>query len=982
MAEETPKVQDRLAEFFTDTGTFHSVIQKELQKRSLRNQRYEPEPGRPVANLSRESYDDGLNTIYGSGKERQTWSMLIPIDDVSLTIYGTSLGFKTPDGEGKVGFGFPNPSSQYGYLANRYQVDTMSPSENLERDPVYSGLDDNLKRKVGDVIFGEYPVNSYRPLPGLTSLSIDASQLLVNTATANLKVFSMTQVDMMSNNLLTLGKRFVMVFGYSTITQDFLKQSIFKDDKFTATPDHAYTIPIMSGGNMCYFESLLSSYDINFSADDSSFDISLSFTGQSSVALGDSDEKEKIITLDAVQKEAEVTTGEVEVVDKAAEQIIQDKSTYQKFINALERGATSEVVKELGIENIVIPDNKMLFEIGSGRETDMTSLDEDALAQTGFQENEAVTVKGSEVKKKQRHIDTHLNINRETDYPTELNYDLDGYQFPLDGKKLAVSVALASKDEEEKKTTKESNPFDTGITYIPWGLCEWILNNGIFDKEGQLEILPQKFGQYTPEESLVARDLPAVPPTEGDETTDPPIPPNPGREAVEGRYEVKKIASHINILQSCNIPKKRIKSGVDGERGTWFPRSHRQYSGMNPDQQVFDWEDDLKEDGTRLIRSTIISNHRNLFSTNPEICLLPGQIPVPEPGLSEKTIEGLTLDSTDWPPFAADEEKTLGYLRNVLINAEYFFEVVYESDLESVEILNKIWSDVNSSCGDFWEDIDANMSESPGANSRIISIKEKLPKKGQQPTKREMITALGDYYVYEEDGIEYKYFEQAFPIVNFGRDSIVREMSMKINVSSNLGASSYYEALATKDTKAENPLSSLEKIDKEIQSLKSQKEISQSEEDKITLLEKKRELKITELRNKAAKFIDYEKLLLDSAGRTLAKMKPTGNDYSFVPNIIREAEGKLMKLLTVGDFALEQEVFINTQRIPLPFEVTIKLDGISGINMNENVVFTYMPADYNAFRGIFKTKSVKHDVSDDGWVTELVLEYTHGQDEV
>ena len=160
MAEETPKVQDRLAEFFTDTGTFHSVIQKELQKRSLRNQRYEPEPGRPVANLSRESYDDGLNTIYGSGKERQTWSMLIPIDDVSLTIYGTSLGFKTPDGEGKVGFGFPNPSSQYGYLANRYQVDTMSPSENLERDPVYSGLDDNLKRKVGDVIFGEYPVNS------------------------------------------------------------------------------------------------------------------------------------------------------------------------------------------------------------------------------------------------------------------------------------------------------------------------------------------------------------------------------------------------------------------------------------------------------------------------------------------------------------------------------------------------------------------------------------------------------------------------------------------------------------------------------------------------------------------------------------------------------------------------------------------------------------------------------------------------------
>ena len=44
---------------------------------------------------------------------------------------------------------------------------------------------------------------------------------------------------------------------------------------------------------------------------------------------------------------------------------------------------------------------------------------------------------------------------------------------------------------------------------------------------------------------------------------------------------------------------------------------------------------------------------------------------------------------------------------------------------------------------------------------------------------------------------------------------------------------------ATKNTKAENPLSSLEKIDKEIKSIKKQKEISQSDEDRITLLEKK-----------------------------------------------------------------------------------------------------------------------------------------------
>ena len=41
-------------------------------------------------------------------------------------------------------------------------------------------------------------------------------------------------------------------------------------------------------------------------------------------------------------------------------------------------------------------------------------------------------------------------------------------------------------------------------------------------------------------------------------------------------------------------------------------------------------------------------------------------------------------------------------------------------------------------------------------------------------------------------------------------------------------------------------------------------------------------------------------------------MKPTGNDYSFSPNIILEAKQKLMKLITVGDFALNQEVIVDS----------------------------------------------------------------------
>ena len=212
-------------------------------------------------------------------------------------------------------------------------------------------------------------------------------------------------------------------------------------------------------------------------------------------------------------------------------------------------------------------------------------------------------------------------------------------------------------------------------------------------------------------------------------------------------------------------------------------------------------KEDLKEDGKSLIMSTIISNHRNLFSANPEICLLPGQIPQPE----DEEVGGLELDSSEvWPPFAVNDKKTLGFLRNILINSEFFYEVAYESGLDSVAILDKIWAEVNTACGDFWEDLNAGFSYTIGGDDKMISVKEKLPKKGQKPTKREMITAVGNYYVYEEDGVQYKYHEDAFPIVNFGRDSIVREMTTTIEVSSDLATIRLNENLELDNTKLQN----------------------------------------------------------------------------------------------------------------------------------------------------------------------------------
>ena len=115
-----------------------------------------------------------------------------------------------------------------------------------------------------------------------------------------------------------------------------------------------------------------------------------------------------------------------------------------------------------------------------------------------------------------------------------------------------------------------------------------------------------------------------------------------------------------------------------------------------------------------------------------------------------------------------------------------------------------------------WEDLNPGFSDTIGGDDKMISVKEKLPKKGQKPTKREMITAVGNYYVYEEDGVQYKYHEDAFPIVNFGRDSIVREMTTTIEVSSDLATIRLYENLELDNTKLQNDADSIEKIQKEI----------------------------------------------------------------------------------------------------------------------------------------------------------------------
>ena len=95
-------------------------------------------------------------------------------------------------------------------------------------------------------------------------------------------------------------------------------------------------------------------------------------------------------------------------------------------------------------------------------------------------------------------------------------------------------------------------------------------------------------------------------------------------------------------------------------------------------------------------------------------------------------------------------------------------------------------------------------SDTIGGDDKMISVKEKLPKKGQKPTKREMITAVGNYYVYEEDGVQYRYHEDAFPIVNFGRDSIVREMTTTIEVSNAQSVKELFRNLELDNTELQN----------------------------------------------------------------------------------------------------------------------------------------------------------------------------------
>ena len=177
---------------------------------------------------------------------------------------------------------------------------------------------------------------------------------------ASAKLFSMYQVDLLSHSMLQLGSQFVIMFGYSTVTQDFLTEQVYDaDGTFHVNPDNRHTIPIATGGNMCYYEVNLTTYDISFNSDDASFDLSMDFTGIGSAGVDDSTIKEKIITLKDVKKEVDAPQDKEAEIKQVAASVAKNKDTYKKWISVLERGGTEEEKQKKGVSNLVFPDSKM-----------------------------------------------------------------------------------------------------------------------------------------------------------------------------------------------------------------------------------------------------------------------------------------------------------------------------------------------------------------------------------------------------------------------------------------------------------------------------------------------------------------------------------------------------------------------------------------------------------------------------------------------
>ena len=965
-------IKDKL---FESLGSrVENFVQLELQRRQFGN-RYTrtQQPGEPVADY--QSIGLGDYQVY-----KPAWALIRPLENgtANTALVGSALSLYEPPPGGKpypgtLTQGFRSPeANDINYFDHSYAG--------------YSGISD-------------YGNMGLRPRPGVRNIQTTLlDNGLINEITFNFKVFDKYQLNMFSNKYMIPGKEILIMFGKG-YPDDNTKKLInlihpANDDNILTYGQESLEglVSTYSQGNMWAKIGKVNSFDVNFTGDDGSFDIRMSLLGhhslQSYVPQTDSLKK---TALYEITKRPEPPKNEKKEYDRYEK--------YSQFIESL-RGYTTDIQYKF-----ILPTKNSLFEIGQETESEYIEIityerntdeiedegesaggtervvgDEERTAVNGFER-----VSGKEEKKVTKiieseesdkslttsDIDTIFSGNPEFNLKT-INSNSNGTE----------QLAFGIKNDKGKGNRKIDQ------SYIPWSVCEWILNNGvnIVKQDGTTEVVLERFSKFRPPKTLyfipmkievkeIEEELPegspeGTPPVKIKQTTYSDLP---------DKIETTKFnAHHENFIRSCQFPK--IKEDIGDT--TLFDLKDAQITTTTLLKKAQDEDGIDKTFNEGKLTSTIMDVETEVFSINPGVCIIADTIPVLPPvkegvrtlGEKQFQIHELPDDFIFFSPNSDIFSK--GYIRNLLINADYFFEK-YENAFspgkpDSLKTLvDGIFQDVSVALGNT---VTFKTQVNTDGALQVVN-------KAQNQTiysKTELETAKLDYREIEfskvgtvEEKYTFRIYNQIFPIVNFGQDSIVREIGYNMDLDADI-AGHFFWNLKSNET-IELTIDSVTQMITDLQNEK-QHYINYLKEDvpkEIDLKLDNLEEVLVELKAPASTYLkEYQQ----SAAKTYSKLVPTkGGDVDF-KSVINILDTKLKKILTSTDVLGNQKVLKPNFNVPkLPLRVEVTLDGISGIKMGDSFYLSYVPPIYQ--NGHFIVIGIGHSIDGTDWFTKLELLY-------
>ena len=968
-----PKKKDLMMEAMTNR--VDNFVQVELQRRQFGN-RYTKEgrAGEPIADFQSIPLED--YQVY-----KPSWAIIRAVagSAPSATMLGTSLGL-VDDQNSEEKFGVP----QGNYIDRQYETTNPNPD-----------------------YISEYGTGgSYRPKPGLRNLSVTyEGSGLYSTITMNLKAYTREQLNTLSSQYLVIGKEVLVMFGYSDPSNSSSIKSIVNLKNPDSPTDGILTTgkadlegrtALYSGGKLYSKIASVGGFDINVQPDDGSFDVSITLYTEGILATykAKNDKLAQKAGIDIL------TNKSTPIQEKKGDEKEINYALYQDFLLKLRGYPEKHLSKQGQGKKFIIPTRDSIFTIGQGRtikytetlnyerEAGVSDDTGDGTAEDPLIDNEERTnppgfaadpnapksIVGEIDVKEGEESDKSLTINNE--FTTKLFPNPDSTT-PEDIEQFVVSIRP---NQENGNASKRGNK-QVQQTYLTWGLCEWIINNGIGYEETTddgtaiKEILrkfsepslPRRLYSIPQKVETIPEEITTPVPNEGGEF----IPPAKTQTITKTIYtddnENRKLESDIpashkegTFIRSVVFPKLDIMKSIDLK-----DKQPITMGGLKSE----DTEKYLMNGVKGKFLSTTVGIPNELFSTNPGICVLSKEKGLVSPiEVKEKdvTIEGKVFRMKDlhenFTSFTESKEKI--YVRNILVNAKWFFDeyVKYTEDAEKSlkGLVDTLFTQISGCFNEMVE-----FTTSVDGDGALVVKGAQVNQKVY--SKVELETAKLDYREVDYLNKKFRIYNQLTPLNVFGQDSIVRDISYSMDLDSDISNHFFYQDDNDSVLTGNDILLKLDRLKKEKRILELSKKDTKVADEKIKTAEKL----LTKIESASKSYLD---LYLESATKSYGKLIPKKNtsvDFSSQSEILKTKLTKILTSAAVVNSKKELQLPPNTPK--LPFKVDVTLDGIAGIKMFDAFHLTYVPALYQ--NGHFKVVGISHSLEGTDWLTKLSLIY-------